>query len=281
MKRVIAILLLLALFGAATVSAAGKTLKSKKGMCLSTKRRNADVWFKKVSDMNVSWHYSWGSALPEEAKEPRGVEFVPMLWGYWGESDKFKQQMTELTVPKSKSNTEFLLGWNEPDGKRQANLSVQRALQGWPALMKTNRRLGSPAAAHTHKKWLQDFMKKAKQKKYRVDFLTLHWYGGANAENFIKYVKDMHKMYGKPIWITEFAVADWKAKSVAKNRHSKESILKFMKAVLPELDKLDFVERYSWFSWDDPNHKHLGPSSLYDKNGKMTKLGKFYASHKK
>jgi len=92
-------------------------------------------------------------------------------------------------------------------------------------------------------------------------------------------VKEIHELYNLPIWITEFAVADWEATSVETNKHTPEQVLAFMKAVLPKLDQLEYVERYAWFSGQTDN-KALAPSALFDADDNLTPLGEYYASHK-
>ena len=161
----------------------------------------------------------------------------------------------------------------------QANMSVLRALEAWPYLMQTCLRLGSPAAVHAHKEWMQEFMKQAEAKNYRVDFVCVHWYGSPNVRSLVNRLREVHKMYGKPIWITEFAVADWKAESREQNRYSPEVVLSFMRELLPKLDDLDFVERYAWFSASEGD-KALGTSALFREDASLTTLGQFYASHK-
>jgi len=73
-------------------------------------------------------------------------------------------------------------------------------------------------------------------------------------------------------------VADWQATSVDDNRYTPEQALAFMKAVLPQLDALDYVERYSWFS-PAPDNKALAPSALFDAEDNLTPLGQYYAYH--
>jgi hypothetical protein len=144
--------------------------------------------------------------------------------------------------------------------------------------MKTGLRLGSPAAVHAHQEWMREFMKQAKEQKYRVAFVCVHWYGAPNAGEFVHYLRTIHHMYGKPVWITEFAVADWTAKSRPQNRYSPEIVLCFMREILPRLDELEFVERYAWFSLGEDD-RALGPSALFKEDGSLTALGRFYASH--
>ena len=74
----------------------------------------------------------------------------------------------------------YLLGFNEPDLGDQANMPVEQALDLWPRLMGTGLILGSPSVATGGELpggWLDRFMKGAKKRKLRVDFITLHWYG--------------------------------------------------------------------------------------------------------
>jgi hypothetical protein len=86
-------------------------------------------------------------------------------------------------VASSKAGESPLLGFNEPDGEKQANLTVQQALDLWPMLEKTNRRLGSPATVNPANEWMTKFMVGAKQKSCRVDFVCVHWYRGNNPDH--------------------------------------------------------------------------------------------------
>lgn len=246
---------------------------------MTTKKGNAKRWKERVELLDVSWHYSWAGRLPGDEVEPDGVEFVPMIWGYWGNSDGFKGLIRELHEDNLSGRRKHLLGFNEPDQKSQSNMSVDRALKAWPYLMWTDLRLGSPGAVHPDNEWMQEFMRKAEEQNLRVDFVTMHWYGGPNADSLIKRLHKVHKMYGKPIWITEFAVGDWKAKSPEQNKHSPEKVLRFMEEVLPKLDKLDFVERYAWYNGGEGNAA-LCTSNLVRNDGTLTPLGEFYKSHK-
>lgn len=248
----------------------------KKGVCLITGRQNADNWKSKVDALNVSWHYSWGESLPE--RQVNGVEFVPMIWGARRLGGKFDQTIEDLTIPAARKGSKALLGFNEPDGEKQANMTVAQAIEAWPHLMRTNRRLGSPGAVHADREWMQEFMKQAKERDLRVDFVCVHWYGPPNANNLLKRLEKVHQMYGKPIWITEFAVADWNAKSAAENRYSPEVVERFMRDILPKLDALDYVERYAWFT-SKPDNRALAPSVLFTADGALTPLGRFYAEH--
>ncbi|MEI6177564.1 MAG: glycosyl hydrolase, partial [Verrucomicrobiota bacterium] len=204
---------------------------------------------------------------------PAGVDFVPMIWGYWGN----QAGIAKTGAAAKEAGINELLGFNEPDHRDQSNLTVEKALAAWPELMKTGMRLGSPGCAHPDGEWMKEFMAGVEKQKLRVDFICVHSYGGTDANAFMKKLQSVHKLFARPLWITEFACGDWQAKSVAQNRHKPEQVLKFMEQVLPQLESSSFVERYAWFP-AGADSAALGTSALFDKTGELTPLGKFYQS---
>jgi hypothetical protein len=174
-----------------------------------------------------------------------------------------------------KAGTAELLGFNEPEKKEQGNMTLDAALAAWPVLMDTGLRLGSPGCVHPDKEWMIAFMDGVKARGLRVDFVCVHSYGGPNPEALVKRLEAVHAMFGRPLWITEFGVGDWAAKTAEQNRHKPETVLRFMERVLPMLEKLDFVERYAWFP-AKPTSGPLGTSALIDENGALTRLGECY-----
>lgn len=239
----------------------------KKGLAIAVKDNNG--WNKKITQLNCKWFYSWGAKVP--MKLPKGIDFKPMIWGYWGD----KQGVLKTGAAAKEAGIKELLGFNEPDRKNQANMSVEKALRVWPILMETGLRLGSPAAVHPDSDWMKEFMAGVKKRGLRVDFVTVHSYGDPNADQLVKRLERIRKMYNKPLWITEFAVGDWNAKSPEANKHKPAEVLRFMKQVIPKLNKLSFVERYAWFAVGQ-NSNALGTSALFNKKGELTPLGRFY-----
>ena len=84
-----------------------------------------------------------------------------------------------------------------------------------------------------------------------------------------------------PIWLTEFGVADWDTapwiRKSTVNRYSEDAVLQFMKEVLPELEKRPYVMRYAWFGAGDGIGEELRTSRLFEKDGTLTPLGRYYA----
>ncbi len=240
----------------------------KKGACFS---RQNDQWSYKISQLKANWYYSWGRELREE--RPKNVEFVPMFWGKWFKDDDIEY----LLNLKNQNQIKFVLGFNEPDSPDQSNMSVDEAIALWPKLEAIGLPLGSPATVNPENKWMINFMQKADDLGLRVDFICVHHYGGKNVQGLLHKLHQVHQRYNRPIWITEFAVADWNAKSTGQNRHSAEDVLKFMEGILPALESLEYVSRYAWFSASSTS-KPLGRATLFDENNHLTALGRHYAS---
>jgi hypothetical protein len=229
-------------------------------------------WLSRIRALRAKWLYSWSADIPEGL--PSDVVFEPMVWGYYG--DDTQPMLDKLKRLGEEKKIQHVLGFNEPDQFDQCNLTVEQAVEAWPKLMEIGVPLTSPSCVHPDRDWMKDFMKEVDAKKLRVDYVCVHSYGGPSAKGLLERLKNVHEMFGRPIWITEFGVGDWEAQTLEKNRHSPAATAKFMREVLPMLDEAKFVERYAWFS-DKPSNPHLGNSALFDAEGKLTPLGEVYA----
>jgi hypothetical protein len=167
-----------------------------------------------------------------------------------------------------------LLGFNEPDGDAQSNLTPQQALSLWGEITASGKRIGSPATAASPTKpnsWLSQFQALGGQ----FDFVCLHWYAPPNATSFLKWLDEVHAQYQKPIWVTEFAVADWFGKSPG--GYPVEDVKAFMDLACRGMEARPFVERYTWKTRDTSDTK-MGTSALFTVDGALTELGQLYKS---
>jgi len=241
----------------------------KKGIGISLAKSQ---WSHKVSELKVYWHYTWGSILSEY--EPDNVDFVPMIWGKNGIDEG---KVADLQALKEEGKIKYLLGFNEPDSENQANMTVDEAIEKWPLLEAVGVPLGSPAAVHPTGNWMKEFMAKAEAADLRIDFVSIHWYGGTDSTAFLNKLEEVYNLYGKPLWITEFACADWDAATPGENKHSQEAVFNFMQKVLPKLEKLKYIQRYAWFP-AELESAALTSSALWDSQGNLTDIGSFYAN---
>ena len=252
--------------GTAALGAPRASSKGKKGLGMGFR---SGRWAESLQSLNCKWFYSWMPTFPPDV--PKGMEYIPMI----AKDPGNPEVIAKAGQAAKASGIGHLLGFNEPDQAKQANMTVEQALAMWPLLEKTGLRLGSPACVHPDNEWMQTFMKAAKKQKLRIDFVCVHSYGNDDPTKLVNRLEKIEKLYDKPLWITEFAVGDWSAKSTAANRYKPGAVLKFMEAVLPKLDRLSFIERYAWFP-AKPDNPALGTSALFDENGKLTRLGECY-----
>jgi hypothetical protein len=221
-----------------------------------------------LAESGASWYYNWGPS-PDGMTTTARMSFVPMIWG--------ASDVTPSTLDQVKSEGHILLGFNEPDISTQANMSVQQALDLWPHLMATGMELGSPAVsadAATPGGWLDQFMSGAEARGYRVNFITVHWYGtdfrtGPAVEQLHSYLQAVYNRYHRPIWLTEFALANFQAPTPYFATQSQQAA--FLTAATRMLAGLSYVQRYAWFAL--PTAADTGTTGLVDADAKPTTVG--------
>lgn len=278
-------------------SAGQLKLPGKRGACFTLRApgsRRGGTWeenLPKLATLQPYWNYSWGADWVPPQKDVIDSEFLPMIWGAPKSADNLKKVFAEKIVPRIKDGTvKRVMGFNEPDKKDQAGMPYMEAIALWPLFMELGVPLVSPACANPEGindpsaqgvpgTWMRDFMREADKRGYRVDYIGVHWYGGANAESFKVKLRRIYEMYGKrPLLITEFSPAEWRTGGdLARNRHTPAKVLAFAKDILPWLEQQDWIAGYSWFSFSI--HSPQGyTSALFFEDGSLTALGRYYAS---
>ncbi len=257
------------------------TISSTSGQQKSYKRGVA-YGYHSAADMDaasvgISWWYNW-AAQPDAAIQSTysnyNVDFTPQAWnapGINGVSSWVAQD----------DKVKYLLGFNEPNFKSQANMTPSQAAAAWPQLQAIadlhGLKLVSPAVNYCGDcveengivynnpfKWLDDFFTACVG--CRVDYIALHWYGGGNS--MTGYIDDARK-YGKPIWVTEFANWD--------NAVTPESQKSYLAGTTNFLERDPDVFRYSWFIGRTSGGVTAYPYlDLYGSNGTMSELGQIY-----
>jgi hypothetical protein len=201
------------------------------------------------------WYYTWWAG----GNDSKNASFVPMV--------KRAQDVGNLGAIERMQGIDHLLGYNEPERGDQGNTTVEKGLELWPKLVeladKKNLRLGSPAPSSDDQgmRWLDAFMKEAKRRKLRVDFIAIHWYRSRDPDAFEAFVKDLAKSYRLPVWITEFN--GWSGPE--RENHD------FLKKCLRFLERSKDIERYAYF---DPGKGK--EHSLFKDDGSLTRMGELY-----
>src|SRR5882672_4057987 len=111
---------------------------------LSPKRGLADnnATYDGLQSTGASWYYNWGSNPANTGNFD--ANFVPMFWN----------APSQNTINNVKNqNSQWVLGFNEPERSDQANMSVAQALSSWSTISNsfagTTTKLISPGVADT------------------------------------------------------------------------------------------------------------------------------------
>ena len=257
--------------------------------------------------MNLTWYYNWSvNPLSGASKE---TEYVPMIWGNAKEnSSGDRKKEWEWIQNKEWQNYRYLLMFNEPDFKDQANMTPEQAVQSWkniqPIVENEKVDVSSPVVAiptvfyedenndyHTIGGWFGKYNELMTEEKYNDEFTAVHFYFDYPGEWILDIFKKIHEKTGKKLWITEWGVAQWSqvqnfdwVGGPDEGNWQREMITKFVKEILPILDKTDYIERYAWFPFDGSNVEKFGNGAgglffntesdpLYKK---LTSVGKVY-----
>ncbi len=191
----------------------------------------------------VSWSYSWGNtpAASQAGKyQEYGIQFVPMCWNANYSAENISNYY------RSQSGQQYLLGFNEPNLTDQANMTPQQAADKWGDVVslakQNNARLISPAMNwgtlsgwSNGVSWLQSFFKLVDPND--VHGIAVHIYMGA-AKSMLGDLQ-RYKVFGKPLWLTEFCAWEGTSSSAAQ--------CQFMSQAINALEQDPDLERYAWF----------------------------------
>jgi Glycosyl hydrolase catalytic core len=238
------------------------------------------MWFnpQALTRVGATWAYDWSTQLP---KAVPGIEWVPMVWG---SRSVTPGALRSLRADARSHRARYLLAFNEPDLRSQANMTPAQAAALWPSLEKTGLKLGAPAPAIWFGKWLAQFMALARSRHLRVDFINLHFYQDFTVPNAVGLLRNhllaAWKLYHRPIWVTEIGTADIRAFGERIHHKPTQALaLRYMRQALAMLDSLPFVQRYAWFTDRCWHEKGCELSSLFsDGRAHVTALGRLYAT---
>ena len=215
----------------------------------------------------LSWTYSWALSPPDTSCAAlMKVGFEPMFWGASAAKNASEFWSSPLTT--------HVLGFNEPNGKSQSNLTPAEAAALWPAVAaaahKRNLSLVAPVPSGADTAWLDAFFSACGGCEADIRVIALHPYSCSVAA--LKSALSTWGKYGKKLWVTEFNCGNG-----MKNASAAEH-LAWMRIALPVLDADARVERYAWMSARDTK---VPGSALFDgPGGTLTALGRFYFASK-
>jgi putative glycosyl hydrolase len=247
------------------IASSGSTsapLASKKGVPLTYEDCST------VTDVKGSWQYGWS---PTPANCP-GIENVPMI------EDSSAMNAT------IGGNSQWLMGFNEPDLADQANLTLAQAAKLWRKIEQEhpNLKLLAPAPSGGNGVWINNF-RNTYIATYgtppRLDGLAVHcyaWYA-SDCINQTKQFESWASSWGiKEIWVTEFSFSPAAPSSQTQSLQEAQTYINW-------LTNESLVTRYAWFaSRVQGTEKWLSPYFVTPlaqwTDGQLTSYGSSYAS---
>lgn len=232
--------------------------------------KKGQVAFFHYNDMyRPNWFYSWSATAENDCEYG---DYHPMQWG-WLTSDT---PVILRDQPKwyARSQVTCAMGFNEPDKSEQSNIPEEDAADQWPRLERMQLPLVGPCPAQSNGSWRQNYEAMAAERGLRSEYMALHWYAGCNGgspQNIINVINSLYSAYGKPIWITEFAVKDWSGTSTGWNRNDN---FNWLAEFLWRAEGIAHLKKYSLFEWgtednnDDPTVNDAPTMGLHVRNDK-------------
>ncbi len=217
----------------------------------------------RFDEFDVSWVYTWGRQTDVEFDHD--TVYHPMQWG------NFNWDISSARGPLEQHRSEwlregkgmYLMGFNEPDGSDQANMSVELALGLWPRLERMGLPLVSPGTVNPNNDWMTNFMAQAVALGYRIDAISAHRYagpGGGNPDQLINILETFHNKWDLPVWLTEFSTRDW----TGNQSWSMEDNYNWLAEFIWRAEFLPWLQKHSLFLWT-ANEDNPEPADVSEK----------------
>ncbi|EPE28333.1 (Trans)glycosidase [Glarea lozoyensis ATCC 20868] len=250
---------------------------SKRGLVFvpSKKGHVADnqIWVEAGSDLSWYYNYEPTPSATYSNRTQEEFEFVPMLWS--AATTNFADTVRNLI--SGGRNITHVMGFNEPDGESStggSGMSPDSAAASWISQIEPLRKLGikagAPAVTGSQRglEWLVNFFSACQDAgtNCTADFFPTHWYGDFGG--LASHMGQISAAYpNKTMWITEYAMSN----------ADLEPTQEFFNMSADYFDRLDSVERYSYFGSFRSDVSNVGPNAaMLDNKGRLTDIGSWY-----
>ena len=257
------------------ISAEPRTTGGKRGVAMSMNVARGNIT-DNLYKLRPHWFWNWGIIMDDADLEliPEGVEYVPTIF-----SDRSwylnAERIARINELYRRGIIRYVRGFNEPDLADQAGryhpngrMPIDVALNAWERMsreLEPGIRLISPAESHPRlgaDSWMSQFMRGVEERGLRVDYIAIHIYPEGPWENqVVTPIRDVYNLWHRRVWLMETGVRDITSTVVGVNRFSREDIRSYMQRLLPLLEAMPELHRYSWFE-PAQGHARLYPGRL-------------------
>ncbi|OTB03912.1 glycoside hydrolase family 128 protein [Hypoxylon sp. CI-4A] len=259
-----------------------QTRSSKRGLVFvpnSDSPEDNKVWVQSGSDL--TWYYNYGftpsPAFGDIAQDQ--FEFIPMLWGAIDDTSFLDSVQDQINAGR---DIKHVLAFNEPDSQYNggSNIDPSTAADVWvkniEPLAQKGVKLGLPACTGGWEgiPWLQQFLGNCsllvstdnEEKNCTYDFVPIHWYG--NFEGLASHMGSYAAAFPNITqWITEYNF----------DNQDLETTKSFYTTSAEYFDRMDSVERYSYFGSFRSSDSNVGPdATMLNNDGQLTDIGAWY-----
>ena len=246
-----------------------ETISSKKGISLACGYGDMARMAREVAAMRVAWLWNWSVDPPVFPD----TESIPNLW-----------DASYIGQPLG-GNSAWLLGFNEPDGSDQANMTPEAAARAWRLIEQTypERKLASPQVLHPGdwlERWYAAYVALYGQPP-KLDALAIHTYYGNSAADYIVRTQEflaLARAWGVPeVWVTEWTLSHGATRSVNDTAIELRAFVDWLEAepmitrYAPFTNRVECMAFAPYFQFDGPFD-----APMYAVNGRMTYLGRTY-----
>jgi len=256
-----------------TPSLLSQTISNKRGVGYDL----ANSLDAKALASGLSWFYNWGvqpNAYISGLYDSYGLDYLPMTWGATFNETALRSFLTNH--PKVK----YLLAFNEPNFKSQANLTPSQVVALWPKLEQIakdfNLKLVGPAVNYSGDNvtengknyndpvtFYDDLF--ALNPNAKMDYIAIHYYM-ADVSQLEYHLARLYK-YGKKIWLTEFNMDNGTDETTDQQKN-------FAVAAIHSLENNPNIFRYAWFLGRADGYPSI--SLLSTTYGYLSSLGYIY-----
>lgn len=217
------------------------------------------------SEFKGNWAYNWSRTTTTSL--PNDVVFNPMQWGDFNWDIGSAQGPLEQFISpwRREDKAMHLLGFNEPDGAGQANLTVAQVVALWPRLERMDMPLASPVTINPDATWMNDFMTQAQGLGYRVDAIAAHNYPDPNSgssDALVSLLQTFNTTWNRPVWLTEFSTVNWSGTGT----WTEEDNYNWLAEFIWRAESLPWLRHYSLFLFT-ADASHPEPTNPWDTVG--------------
>ncbi|KAF7549450.1 hypothetical protein G7Z17_g6373 [Cylindrodendrum hubeiense] len=221
---------------------------------------------------NCGWAYGW-SAWEQSSGSATldSLTFIPLL--HSGD-DYYTSDWNIAAAAAIKAGSPALFSFNEPDIVTQADMSVSDAVTGhvtWLNPFAGQALIGAPSVSNSGKagkglEYLEQWIDAcaALDEPCHYDFCNVHWYNEFTViDDLFNQLEAAHKLCGKPIWLTEFALT-------LESGYTDAQKVTFLEEVIPKLEALDYLDGYAYWM--------VSTDNLMTSSTSLSTYGQVYAS---